>query len=184
MGRIDDARDRLDQTFALLDDESSLLQCLAYMGRAAVLIGDQAQAAKLLPLMEPWRDRVAIDAEALMCSGALGLIIASVATVAGDPNLARSARQVGTAVDRRLHRLNSGIDRGKGQSTVPTVLTDWEHEILREIARGRTNAEIAVSLSFSLATVRRDTISIYDKLNVRGRANAASRGVELGLLTR
>lgn len=184
MGRIDDARDRLDQTFALLDDESSLLQCLAYMGQAAVLIGDQAQSAKLLPLLEPWRDRVAIDAEALMCSGALGLIIADVATVAGDPNLARSARQVGTAVDRRLHRLNSRTGRGKGKSTVPTVLTDREHEILREIARGRTNAEIAVSLNFSLATVRRDTISIYNKLNVRGRANAASRGVELGLLTR
>jgi DNA-binding CsgD family transcriptional regulator len=56
----------------------------------------------------------------------------------------------------------------------PDHLTGREVEILRLIARGRTNQEIAESLVISLNTVARHVSNIYDKTNVANRAEAAS----------
>lgn len=184
MGRIDDAREQVERTFPLLDEESSLLQSLAYMGQAVALTQDKDQATRLLPLMAPWANRVAIDAEALMCSGALGLILADVAAVAGEVELSRSARLAGAGVQQRLTKPGVGTGSESEYSKLSTLLTERERKILQEIANGKTNAEIATALNFSLATVRRDTISIYSKLHVRGRANAVARALELGLVTR
>lgn len=184
LGRLDDALDRIERTFPLLDDESSLLQSLAYLGAATALTGDEGHARRLLPMLTPWVDRVAVDAEALMSTGSIGRIVADLAEVVGDAELAASARVVGDEVHRRLHGTIGSVRPGVGTASTPRLLTDREISILQEIVRGRTNAEIADVLNFSLATVRRDTISIYNKLNVRGRANAASRAVELGLITR
>lgn len=119
-----------------------------------------------------------------MSSGSLGLIVADLAAVVGDSELEASARSVGEHTFRQLHGTIGSVPRGMATAGTPRLLTDREISILQEIARGRTNAEIAHVLNFSLATVRRDTISIYNKLNVRGRANAASRAVEIGLITR
>ncbi|MFA7264968.1 MAG: AAA family ATPase [Candidatus Nanopelagicales bacterium] len=184
LGRTDDALDRIERTFPLLDDESSLLQSLAFLGKATVITRDVDHAGVLLPMLAPWVDRAAVDAEALMSSGSLGLIIANLAEVVGDAQLEASARAVGEHIHRQLHGTIGSVPRGMATAGTPRLLTDREIAILQEIARGRTNAEIADVLNFSLATVRRDTISIYNKLNVRGRANAASRAVEIGLITR
>ena len=119
-----------------------------------------------------------------MSSGSLGLIVADLAEVVGDSELEASARAVGEHTLRQLHGTIGSVPRGMATAGTLRLLTDREISILQEIARGRTNAEIADVLNFSLATVRRDTISIYNKLNVRGRANAASRAVEIGLITR
>lgn len=184
LGRIDDALDRIERTFPLLDEESSLLQSLAYLGKATLMTGDKGHAQRLLPMLTPWVGRVAVDAEALMSTGALGLVVADLAELAGDPELAASARITGDEVHRQLHGTIGSVRPGVARVGAPRLLTDREISVLQEIVRGRTNAEIANVLNFSLATVRRDTISIYNKLNVRGRANAASRAVELGLITR
>ena len=184
LGRTEDALDRIERTFPLLDDESSLLQSLAFLGKATAITRDVGHAGVLLPMLVPWVDRAAIDAEALMSSGSLGLIVADLAEVVGDSELEASARAVGEHTLRQLHGTIGSVPRGMATAGTPRLLTDREISILQEIARGRTNAEIADVLNFSLATVRRDTISIYNKLNVRGRANAASRAVEIGLITR
>jgi hypothetical protein len=42
------------------------------------------------------------------------------------------------------------------------------------LAQGKTNPDIAAELAYSLATVRRDTISIYRKLGVSGRVEATA----------
>ena len=53
--------------------------------------------------------------------------------------------------------------------------------MLRLIAAGRTNAQIATELAYSLSTIRAETMTIYRKLGVRGRAGAAARAVAAGL---
>lgn len=60
-------------------------------------------------------------------------------------------------------------------------LTEREREVLTLIARGHSNAEIAKELSISLKTVRNHASSIYSKLQVADRAQAAIRAREAGL---
>jgi DNA-binding NarL/FixJ family response regulator len=60
-------------------------------------------------------------------------------------------------------------------------LTDREREILTCIARGDTNSEIAEHLTISLKTVRNHVSSIFNKLQVTNRAQAAIRGRDAGL---
>jgi DNA-binding NarL/FixJ family response regulator len=60
-------------------------------------------------------------------------------------------------------------------------LTEREEEVLRLVAAGRTNAEIAVTLGLSLKTVRNHLSNIFAKLRVADRAQAALRAREAGL---
>jgi DNA-binding NarL/FixJ family response regulator len=52
------------------------------------------------------------------------------------------------------------------------LLTDREHAVLRLMARGATNAEIATSLYVAEATVKTHVGNIFGKLDVRDRAAA------------
>jgi DNA-binding NarL/FixJ family response regulator len=60
-------------------------------------------------------------------------------------------------------------------------LTEREREILRLIARGDRNAEIAEQLVISLKTVRNHVSNIYSKLQVADRAQAVIRARDAGL---
>jgi DNA-binding NarL/FixJ family response regulator len=62
-------------------------------------------------------------------------------------------------------------------------LTRREVEIVRMVATGGTNREIARELFLSPRTVEMHVSSILMKLNGRSRADAARRASELGLLT-
>ena len=61
-------------------------------------------------------------------------------------------------------------------------LSKRELEVIRLIAEGYSNKEIALRLHVSVRTVKYYTTGIYTKLNVGGRAHAAVKARELGLL--
>lgn len=69
------------------------------------------------------------------------------------------------------------------RSTKIDALTKREIEVLREVASGNTNAEVAALLHISEATVKTHLIHIYDKLAVSDRAAAVSKAYETGVLS-
>lgn len=60
-------------------------------------------------------------------------------------------------------------------------LTGRESEILRLVAQGHSNKEIAASLSVSVHTVERHLANVYAKIGARGRAGAISYAHKSGL---
>ena len=62
------------------------------------------------------------------------------------------------------------------------ALTDREHEVLRSMARGATNAEIATTLHVSEPTVKSHIGSIFSKLAVRDRAAAIVFAYDHGIV--
>ena len=61
------------------------------------------------------------------------------------------------------------------------ALTDREREILRLIAQGQSNPDIAQQLSLSVKTVHNYVSNIFSKLQVADRAQAIGRAREAGL---
>jgi DNA-binding CsgD family transcriptional regulator len=60
-------------------------------------------------------------------------------------------------------------------------LSDRQVVIAKMIADGMTNKSIAKELGFSEATIRYETIKLYERLRVRNRSHAAARIHQLGI---
>jgi DNA-binding NarL/FixJ family response regulator len=105
------------------------------------------------------------------------LISAVRAAAAGDAQLAPS-----------VTRLLIETFARKPPATVPAPsrlasLTAREHDILRLVARGRSNAEIASDLSVSEATVKTHVGHVLAKLGLRDRVQAVILAYEAGIVT-
>jgi DNA-binding NarL/FixJ family response regulator len=69
-----------------------------------------------------------------------------------------------------------GVDDG------PAVLTERERQVLRLMAEGASNKQIARRLGVSVHTAKFHVASILDKLDATGRTDAVAHAVRLGLL--
>jgi DNA-binding NarL/FixJ family response regulator len=65
----------------------------------------------------------------------------------------------------------------------PEKLTDRETEVLRLLAEGKANKEIARELSISETTVKTHVSNILMKLDVPSRTQAALYAVRIGLVS-
>lgn len=90
------------------------------------------------------------------------------------------ARRLLDALDRRAAVQEPAATPGSPPLVEP--LTEREMEVLRLMASGLSNREIAVELVLAMGTVKAHLHNIYGKLGVRGRVEAASRARELHLL--
>jgi DNA-binding NarL/FixJ family response regulator len=86
--------------------------------------------------------------------------------------------------NRLLSRVGKqGQGRGRNELRPYEVLTARELDVLRLLARGLRNKEIASRLYVSERTVNFHLANIYQKLNVSGRTEALSKAIEQGLVT-
>jgi DNA-binding CsgD family transcriptional regulator len=86
------------------------------------------------------------------------------------------------AVDAVLSAAGESVSRGRAGRGWPAGLTDREVEVLRLLARGRSNREIAHQLHVSSATVHTHVINIYGKIEVKTRAGATLFALEHDLI--
>lgn len=70
----------------------------------------------------------------------------------------------------------------KGKATSPDLLNEREKEIVKRLATGLSDQQIADELFLSLHTVKWYNRQIYSKLGVRGRTQAIARVKDLALL--
>lgn len=73
------------------------------------------------------------------------------------------------------------MTRFRGPSQEP--LSGRELDVLRLVAKGSSNREIAAALCISEATVKTHLIHIYRKLDVESRTAALAAAIERGLIT-
>jgi DNA-binding NarL/FixJ family response regulator len=99
--------------------------------------------------------------------------------------IAAGAAQLSPAVTKRLlnqvaRRLPAAVQR---DTSSLAQLTEREHEVLRLLAAGMTNAEIAAALVISEPTVKTHVSSVLQKLGLRDRVQAVIYAYENGLIT-
>ena len=110
----------------------------------------------------------------------------STAPYLGDADAAARAIEQFLAEPEHERASEAPAGAGRGHDGAPAgggpPLTAREVEVLRLLAGGRTNAEIAEQLVLSVRTVERHAANVYAKLGARGRADATAHALTRGLI--
>jgi DNA-binding CsgD family transcriptional regulator len=83
-----------------------------------------------------------------------------------------------------VHDPHSGPDHGRKRARRThgsSGLSPRELEVLRLLAGGETNGQIAVGLGISINTVERHVVNVYRKIDARGRADATAWAIRNGV---
>ena len=185
VGEAEDGRQALDTIrdlrpdVVLMDVRMPVLDGIA----ATRVVVSEGLATRVLVLTTFDQDDVVYDA---MKAGASGFLLKSapparlvdaVRTVAdGDALLAPSVTR--RLVENFVRRPPPGQERPPAMAD----LTERELEVLRLIARGLSNAEIAQALVVSEATVKTHVNRVLSKLDLRDRVQAVVLAYESGLV--
>ena len=192
-GRRQDAAAGADELDALAEEGATMLSAVAAQARGAVLLASGDAEAAIGPLhdaLDAW-----LEVGAPYEAAQVRVLIAGACRQLGDRDRAGlecdAAREVFDALGATpaLARLDQllGEDAAAGGGrarpvSVPRPVTDREREVLRLVASGRTNREIATELSISERTVERHLGNIFTKLDVSNRAAATAKAFNHGLL--
>jgi DNA-binding NarL/FixJ family response regulator len=79
-----------------------------------------------------------------------------------------------------LRELGVRVPRGRASTTGPSGLSEREVEVLKLVAAGFTNPQIASALYISRKTAEHHVSNILAKLGVTSRTEAAAAAVRLG----
>jgi DNA-binding CsgD family transcriptional regulator/tetratricopeptide (TPR) repeat protein len=192
-GHIDLAVEHTRRALVQRDEESSLLLVGTRAAAVAYETGDKALCREVIDVLSPHADHVAVDSNGWWCDGPVAVWLAMLHQRVGEHDAARDLARSGEATARSLRDVRSlqRLEALRGTlapvdgalSPAAEELTARERSVLRQLATGATNPEIAQQLAYSVSTIRNDTIAIYRKLGVTGRPEAVARGVALGLLS-
>jgi NarL family two-component system response regulator LiaR len=92
-------------------------------------------------------------------------------------------QEIATQLLMRLMEEDRPEQEGERKNeAIPGLLSPRETEVLRLVARGYTNQQIARTLLISVSTVKKHVRSVISNLGVSDRTQAAVRAVELGML--
>ena len=191
IGNLAAAEARVREALALAEEESSYLLLVSRLAAAVVLLDVPDLHADLVDRLTPWADSVAVDTNVWWCDGPVSLRLAELHHARHRDEMAQTylskAEPVATAVKdvramRRCSELRAALSGLESDVADEYELTLREVDVLRLIAAGLTNPQIADRLAYSLSTIRADSVQIYRKLGVRGRSEAVSVALQRRLI--
>jgi len=145
------------------------------------IVGSHARS-RVIVLTTFDEDEYVYDALAAGASGFLLKYAPAEDLVAAIRVVAAGEAMLAPSVTRRL--LERFADKGETlQIATITALTPREREVLKLVAQGMSNIEIADSLVLSRATVKTHVANILEKLSARDRVQAAAIAYKSGLLS-
>ena len=181
-GSIDTARracEELEATSSVYS--TSGLEAMAAQARGAITLA-AGSAGAALPILRDacrrWRELRADYNASKVC-----VLLARAYEMLGDEDAAARELEAAASV---FDRLGAALDARavaamRGREQIPGGLTAREAEVLALVAMGRSNREVAGSLSVSQKTVARHLSNIFTKLGVSTRTEAAAYAFEHGL---
>jgi LuxR family transcriptional regulator, maltose regulon positive regulatory protein len=194
LARVLLAQSQPDRALGLLERLDALA---ASQGRTGSLIQIRALRALALQAADEHQGALTLLAETLELAAPEGHVrvfvdegppmAALLRSLLGTRRRARAAAGAGT---EHLHRVIQAFQPATAQpdSTARAVrgliepLTDRELEVLRLLAAGRRNRDIAAELVVTLETVKKHTSHIFDKLGAANRTEAVAHARRLGLI--
>ncbi|MFC8798417.1 LuxR C-terminal-related transcriptional regulator [Promicromonospora sp. NPDC057138] len=183
-GQLDEAKDFLTELEKIAQTyPTTAMRAILDAARGAVGLSENRPADALARLREAsdrWR-----ELDAPYETAQVGVRIAEGCRALGDEEGALMELRAALAT---FERLGARPDAARvrwlmsAQNVHLAVLSPRETEVLRLIAAGETNAEIAAQLFLSERTVHRHVSNILIKLDVRSRTSAAMYAVRHGLI--
>jgi non-specific serine/threonine protein kinase len=149
---------------------------------AARLFGAAEMLNRITRFVPVWPERGAHELARSQAREQLGEL-AFAATVSASQAMTRGDVQnlVEHVLSAAENPGQSGAGEDQGEPS-PSPLTPREHEVLRLLVEGRSNAEIGDLLYISHRTAQTHVANILSKLGVTTRAHAAARAVRDGLI--
>jgi DNA-binding NarL/FixJ family response regulator len=123
-------------------------------------------------------------AEATYDRGRSRLLVGRALAAVGDAESSRRELEAARTTFRQIGASPSAdeVDHLLAPASLPAGLTAREAEVLRLVASGRSNAQIAADLVLSEKTVARHLSNIFGKLGVGSRTAATAFAFEHGLV--
>lgn len=180
-GRLDEALGLLMRLFKIVEAAGAMAPAIGILVLQALVLQAQGQGDQALDALE----------RALSLAEPEGYVRAFIGEGAPMGELLRQAAARGIAVEyvgKLLSEWAKEMRRGEPAEESPSfpagveVFTERELEILRLLAIGLSNREIAEQLFLAVGTVKKYTSNIYGKLSVHSRTQASAKARELGLL--
>ena len=143
----------------------------------------RAGAPRIVMLTTYDADEYVLEA---MRAGASGFLLKDLRKgqlVRGVHHAAAGDLVIDPAITRRLiEKVGGATEARVAARSALNQLTDREVEVLRLMARGLSNAELAAELSVSESTIKTHVARILDKLELRDRVQAVILAYETGLV--
>ncbi len=181
-GDLDQANRALDAIDAVVADCPTCgFETLATQLRGTVMVSED-RAEEALPLLRTacrrWQ-----ELDAPYDAARTGVWLARALGSVGDTDTAQRELEHAVAVLERLGATTdlAALDADREERPPPGGLTEREVEVLRLVAAGMTNREVASTLVISEKTVARHLANIFVKLDVPSRTAAAAFAFEHGI---
>lgn len=194
LGEMNEAEALVRSALMRIDEESSMLLMLVLAAEATVLLGSSELSERLVELLTPWSQHVAVDSNTWWHGGPVGVALAELLAAKGDAAATRYAaeaeRLAATMGDgrsmRRLEKIRASATSvpSSNPASDSAGLSARQHRVLELMAVGLTNREIAARLMYSPSTVKAEVATVLRTLGLTNRAQVVRYALEQQLVAK